>query len=136
MRALLVLPLLLAGCTTEPSVVEGRSSVEPGASCVPAPAVADGPSEGLPALPPGTTVTAAGKGTVSGRVPAPVDDVVEHFRAAMDRAGYVVQREEDEGRAVRLAFFGARGDATLDVALLTCPAGSAGFTLTVRTPGG
>ena len=135
-RLLLPVLLLVAGCGVPPAVVEGRSSVESGAACVPAPAVATPPPAGLPELPEGTTLTAVGDGTVSGRVPAPVAEVVEHFRAAMDRAGYVVQREEDEGRAVRLGFFGARGDATLDVALLTCPVGSTGFTLAVRTTGG
>lgn len=133
---MLVAALLTTACSAEPSVVEGRSTAVPGATCVPAAAVADRAPEGFPELPAGTVLTAVSPASVSGRVAARVDDVVRHFTAELDRSGYVVQRAEDEGRAARLAFFGARGDATLDVALLTCPAGSSAFTLVLRSPQG
>lgn len=111
---------------------EGESAVESGLPCRPAAPVPGPLPSGVPSPPPGTVLTLASGTTASGRVAAPLDEVVEHFRTAFDRAGYVVQREEDEGRAVRLAFFGAGGDADLTVATLTCPAGSTGFTVVLR----
>lgn len=137
-RLLLGVVLLVPGCAAQPppSVVQGRSSAEPGVSCAPAPPVDDRLPAGFPVPPPAAVLTAVARGSVTGRVPAALDDVVAHFRSALDRAGWVVQREEDEGRAVLLGFFGARGEGTLTVAELTCPAGSTGFTVTVAQPPG
>lgn len=138
-RALLLVPLLLLGCGEQrsPSAVEGTSTAESGRPCVAAPAVDTPLPQGFPEPPPSSVLTAVSGSSVSGRVEAPIEAVVAHFTAAFDRAGYVVQREEDEGRAVRLGFFGgSRGDASLDVATLTCPSGSTGFTMTVRTAAG
>lgn len=81
-------------------------------------------------LPPGavlTDVTQAGQERlVTGRVAAGVDEVLEHFRGA---AGFVVTRDEDEGRAGELRLFGAAGEIGVTVARLTCPRGQTGFTL-------
>ena len=137
LRALPLLVSLMAGCGSAPPLVsEGESTVESGAPCRPASPVPDPLPTAFPPAPAGAELTLVEGGTASGRVALPLDDVVAHWKAAFDRAGYVVQREEDEGRAVRLALFGARGDATLDVADLTCPSGSTGFTMGVRTAPG
>lgn len=105
-RLLLALPLLLVGCggADVPNVVLGSSSAEPGASCAPAPAVQAELPEGYPAPPPGAELTAVSDGSVTGRVSGPVDAATDHFRAELERRGYVVQREEDEGRAVLIGF--------------------------------
>ena len=134
MRRLLVVPLLVAGCAAQPppSGAEGRSVAESGRPCVPPSPVVGTPPAGLPELPPGAVLTALGPDRASARIEGEIDDVVARLKRAFDRAGYVVQREEDEGRSVRLAFFGAAGDATLTVAQLTCPKGSTGFTVVVR----
>lgn len=135
---LLLLAVLLAGCGggDRPLVVEGKSTVESGPPCAPAsPVDAPAPAD-LPELPVGSVLTAVGPGTVTGRVEQPLRHVVTELKAAFDRAGYVVQREQDEGRAVQLAFFGTAGTATLAVAELTCPSGSTGFTLVVRSATG
>ena len=133
LRALPLLVVLLAGCASSPPLVtEGESAVESGEPCRPASPVATPLPSAFPTPPAGADLTLVEAGTVSGRVAQPFDDVVAHWKAAFDRAGYVLQREEDEGRAVRLAFFGARGDAELVVATLTCPAGSTGFTVVLR----
>jgi hypothetical protein len=131
--SLLLLAVLLVGCGDAPPLVsQGESRRESGLPCMP-PSPVPGPlPSGLPAPPTGSLLTLVAPGTASGRVEAPLDDVVAHFKAVFDSAGYVVQREEDEGRAVRLAFFGAGGDASLTVATQTCPAGTTGFTLAVR----
>lgn len=133
-RLLLALPLLLAGCSGAdvPSVVLGSSSAEPGASCAPAPAVQAALPEGYPSPPPGAELTAVSDGSVTGRVSGPVDVTADHFRAELERRGYVVQREEDEGRAVLIGFFGAAAEGTLTIAELICPRGSTGFTVAVR----
>ena len=117
-----------------PTAVDGTSTQESGAACR--------PSEPLPslppvpadlALPPGSVLTDArplGGGTsVTGRVEAPVEQVLAHFRGAVDAAGFVLQRDEDEGRAGELAFFGARGSGQVTVGRLTCPRGATGFTV-------
>ena len=131
----MLLPLLLAGCSEEPPVQprtqEGVSSAAPGASCAPAPELVADPAPSAPvALPAGAVLTdvtqQAGQRLVTGRVEAPVQEVLEHFRAAPD---YVVSRDEDEGRSGRLQLFGARGEVSVTVARLTCPRGSTGFTL-------
>ena len=129
----LPLVVLLVGCASSPPLVsEGESAVESGEPCRPASPVPDPLPSAFPSPPAGSDLTLVEAGTASGRVSLPFDDVLAHWKAAFDRAGYVVQREEDEGRAVRLAFFGARGDAELVVATLTCPAGSTGFTVVLR----
>ena len=135
-RVLLLVPLLVLGCADErpPSVVEGRSTAESGRPCIPASPVAASPPAGLPELPAGAVLTEAAPGRASGRVTGEIRDVVAELKASFERAGYVVQREEDEGRSFRLAFFGASGDATLTVAELTCPPGSTGFSVIVRRP--
>ena len=137
-RGLLVLPLLLAGCggTEVPSVVMGSSSAEPGASCAPAPAVDAELPDGYPLPPAGAELTAVAGGSVTGRVDDPVESAAAHFRAELERLGYVVQREEDEGRAVLIGFFGAAAEGTVTVAELTCPRGSTGFTVAVRRAAG
>ena len=88
------------------------------------------------ALPPGSVVTTYGGTadtvTLTGRVEAPVEQVLTHFRSAVERAGFVLQRDEDEGRSGELGFFGARADGTLAIAKLTCPTGTTGFTLRLR----
>ena len=129
----LPLVVLLAGCASSPPLVtEGESAVESGEPCRPASPVPGPLPSGFPPPPAGSDLTLIEPGTASGRVALPFGDVVAHWKAAFDRAGYVVQRQEDEGRAVRLAFFGAKGDADLVVATLTCPAGSTGFTVVLR----
>lgn len=137
MRRLLVLVALLTACGGErPLVVEGESTVESGLPCSPASPVGEASPESLPSLPPGSVLTLVGPDTATGRVEQRIEDVVAHFRTAFDRAGYVVQREEDEGRSAQLAFFGNAGTATLTVAELTCPSGSTGFTVVVRSATG
>ena len=126
--------LLVAGCGSDrPLVVEGKSTVESGVACVPASPVPAPLPRGFPELPAGAILTAVSADEVSGRVAGDVEDVVAHFRAAVDRAGYVITRDEDEGRSAQLAFFGTRGDGTATIAALTCPSGSTGFTLRLRT---
>ena len=115
----------------------GTSVEESGAACAPASPLASVPP--VPqdlALPPGSLVTQHGGRSdallLTGRVAAPVEDVLAHFRTALERAGFVLQRDEDEGRAGELGFFGARADGTVVVSRLTCPRGETGFTLSVR----
>lgn len=130
-----MLPLLVAGCSTEPAeqpaTQEGVSSAAPGATCSPAPELVADPTPSAPvALPAGAVLTdvteQAGQRLVSGRVALSVGEVLAHFRA--DPA-YVVTRDEDEGRSGTLQLFGARGDVGITVADLTCPAGLTGFTI-------
>jgi hypothetical protein len=110
-------------------VLEGSSRVESGAPC-PTPAPRPGVPAAPVALPPAAVLTdvteQAGQRLVTGRVAAPVDQVLEHFRSA---PGFVVTRDEDEGRGGRLLLFGARGDVAVTVARLTCPRGFTGFTI-------
>lgn len=73
---------------------------------------------------------------LTGRAPVPVTDVLAHFRTAAEQSGYVVSRDEDEGRAGELGFFGTAGDGTVVVSRLACPRGETGFTLSVREAGG
>lgn len=129
--------LLLTACGSPdrapapPSSVEGTSTVEPGAPCV-APSPLDAASVPPPPvpLPPGavlTDVTQAGPlRLVTGRVEATVDEVLDHFRGA---PGFVVSRDEDEGRSGELQLFGATGDVTVLVARSTCPRGATRFTV-------
>ena len=134
MRRLLLATLLLVlpACASDPpSVVEGQSTVESGFACVPASPVPAALPAGFPQPPPGAVLTAVAPEQVTGRVVAEVADVLAHFRAAVEQAGYVVRREEDEGRSAQLAFFGARGEGAATIAALTCPEGSTGFTLSV-----
>lgn len=136
-----------AGCTTSgtdsppveasapAAVLEGTSTAESGAPCVP-PTPLPGPAAttGL-SLPPGAVLTASEQAgaqvLVSGRVREPVRTVLQHFRDAAARGGYVVQRDEDEGRSGMLTLFGARGTASVVIAALTCPRGQAGFTVRI-----
>ena len=146
----LVLGLALAGCGDDPepvarpggsSVQEGTSTVESGAPCVPA-AEVDQP---LPAsypsrfpLPPGTVLTdvrrQGERDLVTGRVEGDAEALLTHFRDAAEPAGLAVVRDEDEGRAGRLQLCGAAVTVDVTVARLTCPRGSAGFTLAVQVP--
>lgn len=129
--------MLLAstGCGgSSPAAVEGTSTQESGAPCqVPSPLPSAPPVPAGLALPAGSVLTAtgpvAGSASVTGRVEAPVDEVLAHFRDAVDAAGFVLQRDEDEGRAGELAFFGARGNGQVTVSRLTCPRGATGFTV-------
>ena len=128
----MLVALLLAGCAPQPpSAVDGESRVEPGVTCAPASPVAAALPSGYPEPPAGAELTEVTDGQVSGRVVGEVEQVLEHFRSAVDRAGYVVQREEDEGRSAQLGFFGVAGSGTATLAALTCPSGSTGFTLRV-----
>ena len=124
------------------SGTEGTSTVVPGPSCrtpraVREPLPAEYP-EGL-ALPPGAVLTgvehADGYALVTGRVAADVGSVLEHFGAAVEAAGLVVQRQESEGRSGQLVFFGALREGGVSVARLACPAGETGFTVRSRAPG-
>ena len=145
----LVLVLALSGCGEDPepvarpggNVQEGTSTVESGAACVPAaevdqPLPASYPSR-LP-LPPGAVLTDVRRqgeqDLVTGRVEGDADDVLTHFREAAEPAGFGVVRDEDEGRSGRLQLFGAAAVVDVTVARLTCPRGSAGFTLAVQVP--
>lgn len=131
-HAVVLVPLLLVGCAPQPpSAVDGESRAEPGATCVPSSPVAAPLPAGYPELPAGAELTEVADEQVSGRVVGEVEQVLEHFRSAVDRAGYVVQREEDEGRSAQLGFFGVGGTGTATIAALTCPSGSTGFTLRV-----
>jgi hypothetical protein len=128
--------VLLAGCADEPPQappvsVEGESRVEPGRSCAPVPPLAAAPSPPPPVqLPTGSVLTDVtvqqDQRLVTGRVDATVQEVLEHFRRD---PGYVVTRDEDEGRSGRLQLFGARGALGVTVAVLTCPQGLTGFTI-------
>ena len=134
-RLLLVLPLLAAGCGEDrPLVVEGRSIAESSAPCVAASPVADPLPRDFPQPPPGAVLTAVAPVQVTGRVDAEVEQVLAHFQAAVDAAGYIVQREEDEGRSAQLAFFGARNEGSIVIAAVGCPRGSTGFTMRLRSP--
>lgn len=116
-------------------VVEGTSTVASSSPCsVAAPIVAPERGTVLP-LPPGAVLTdvteQTGQRLATGRVEAGVEEVLAHFRAAAASGGYVVQRDEDEGRAGRLLLFGSAGEIGVTVARLTCPRGATGFTLAV-----
>jgi hypothetical protein len=148
-RAPLLVALALgaaAGCSQDadapapPRVQDGISVVESGNPCVPEPAVAGPlPAEYPTALafPEGAVVTYVetrpGTQILSGRVDGDAAGVLEHFRTVAEPAGFAVVRDEDEGRAGRLQLFGATSEVAITVAKLTCPAGSAGFTVSVRT---
>jgi hypothetical protein len=119
-------------------VQEGTSTVESGRPCTPAPASDGALPPGYPprlALPPGAVVTdisrQAGLDLVTGRVDAPVDAVLTHFRESAEPAGFVVTRDEDEGQAGRLQLFGATSEIGVTVARLGCPRGATGFTVQV-----
>ncbi len=114
----------------------GTSTAESGAPCV-APSPLDAASVPPPPvdLPRGSELTdvrqVADQRLVTGRVPATVEQVLAHFRAA---EGFVVSRDEDEGRSGELQLFGAAGTVGVTVARLTCPPGQTGFTLAVTQP--
>ena len=125
------------GCTSSvedpapPDAVEGTSTVESGSPCVaPSPLADSAVPESPVLLPTGAVLTdvteAAGQQLITGRVDLPVAAVLEHFRAA---PGFVVSRDEDEGRGGRLQLFGVSGDVGVTVARLTCPRGVTGFTV-------
>ena len=127
----------MTGCAADeqepppPASVEGVSEGASGAPCVPPSPLAAPPEPPPPVvLPPGAVLTdvaeQAGQRLVTGRVEATVEEVLAHFRAD---PGYVVTRDEDEGRSGRLQLFGARGDVGVIVAVLTCPRGLTGFTI-------
>ena len=130
--------LTVAGCSDEraeplpPASVEGSSSAVSGAPCVPTPALTAAVPPPPVALPAGAVLTdvrqAGAQRLVSGRVEATVDEVLAHFRSA---PGFVVSRDEDEGRAGELQLFGAAGDVGVTVARLTCPRGATSFTVAV-----
>jgi len=132
----LLAALLLTGCGADPeppppASVEGVSEAASGAPCVPPSPLAAPPEPRPPVLlPPGAVLTdvteQAGQRLVSGQVEASVEEVLDHFRAD---PGYVVTRDEDEGRAGRLQLFGARGEVGVTVAVLLCPRGLTGFTI-------
>ena len=149
MRAFLALVLAagLAGCTqaeparpaAPPLAQDGVSVVESGAPCVPEPAVPGPLPPGYPAelaLPPGTVVTytaeQAGTLFVSGRVDADAMTTLQHFRDAAEPAELAVIRDEDEGAGGRLQLFGATTEVGVTVVTLPCPAGAAGFTVSIR----
>lgn len=130
--------LLLTACSADPApttVVEGRSTQVPGRACAPPSPLPSPPPQAVP-LPPGAAVTAYasrdGQSVLTGRTADSVDEVLAHFRTTLEREGYVLSRDEDEGRAGELGFFGARADGTVTVARLTCPRGQTGFTLRLR----
>lgn len=131
------LVLLLTACAGQqedpppPSSVEGSSLLASSAPCAaPSPLDAAAVPPGPVALPPGTVLTdvtqAGDLRLVTGRAPLTVDEVLAHFRTA---EGFVVTRDEDEGRGGELQLFGTSGDVTVTVARLTCPQGSTGFTV-------
>lgn len=134
----MVLALLAtAGCAADepqpPVSVEGVSTQVPGLPCVPVPPLTAPPTPPPPVvLPPGTVLTdvtvQSGQRLVTGQVDAPVEEVLAHFRSD---PGYVVTRDEDEGRTGRLQLFGARGEVGILAAVLTCPRGLTGFTISV-----
>jgi hypothetical protein len=141
-RAGLLVALLVAGCGSAqeppPASVEGESRVELGAPCAPRPVLVADPAPSVPVeLPPAGVLTdvteQAGQRLVTGRVEATVEQVLAHFRAA---PGYVVTRDEAEGRAGELLLFGARGDVAVTVATLTCPRGFTGFTIATAAGSG
>lgn len=85
----------------------------------------------LVALPPGAVLTdvreVGPQRLVTGRTAQTVEQVLAHFRAA---DGFVVTRDEDEGRAGELQLFGGAGDVTVTVGRITCPRGATSFTVT------
>lgn len=134
----------LAGCSSAPAPppasVEGTSIAASGRPCEPPGPLPSSPA--LPAgldLPPGSIVTAGaaegGQTVLTGRVGSSVEDVLDHFRTAIDRAAFVLQRDEDEGRSGVLEFFSASGEGSVVIARQTCPRGEVGFTVRVRQPG-
>ena len=133
-RLALLALVLVAGCSShqqQPSSVEGSSTAQSGAPCA-APSPLDAASVPAPPvdLPPGSVLTdvrqVGDQRLVTGRVSATVDQVLEHFRTA---EGFVVSRDEDEGRSGELQLFGAAGTVGVTVARLTCPRGQTGFTV-------
>lgn len=118
---------------------DGVSVEESGRPCLPQPAVTEPRPPDYPtalALPAGTVVTYVEEqpdtSIITGRAPGRAVDVLEHFRSTAEPAGFAVIRDEDEGRAGRLQLFGATTEVEISVATLTCPSGSAGFTVSVR----
>jgi hypothetical protein len=134
-RRLLLVAALLTGCAGDP-VTEGVSTAASSEPCRPAPAVTGTPPAVAPDLPSGAVLTELGPDVVGGRVEAPLDEVVAGFRAALERDGNVLTGVEDEGRAVRLRWFGVRGAGTVSVAGLPCPRGSTGFSVRVTQGAG
>ena len=130
-RLLPLLALVLAACADGPTVVDGTSTLSTGAPCAAAPAVPGAPPAGAPELPTGSVLTEVAPDVVSGRAPGEVADVAAQVRAAIERAGYVLVREEDEGRGVRLGWFGVRGAGTVSLARSTCPPGTTAFSVRV-----
>ena len=128
-----------AGGEPPPRSQEGVSVLESGSPCALKPAVTGPLPPTYPqalALPAGSVVTdvreQGGAQLVTGRVEGGAGEVLEHFRTTAEPAGFAVIRDEDEGRAGRLQLFGATSEVAITVAKLTCPAGSAGFTMSVR----
>ena len=141
--ALLVTAVLVSACASAPAgpplSQEGVSVAESGNPCVPEPAVPGPLPTDYPAglaLPAGTVVTftaeQAGTSFVSGRVDADVATTLSHFRDLAEPAGFAVIRDEEEGAGGRLQLFGATSEVGVTVAMLPCPRGSAGFTVSVR----
>lgn len=141
--ALLVTAVLLSACSSAPAgpplSQDGVSVAESGNPCLPEPAVPGPLPAGYPeqlALPPDTVITfTAEQGDtlyVSGRVDADVATTLAHFRDLAEPAGFAVIRDEEEGAGGRLQLFGATSEVGVTVAMLPCPRGSAGFTVSVR----
>lgn len=144
--------LATAACSGEPeqpavregsSVQEGTSTVESGAPCVPTPVTAAPLPAAFPqrlALPAGSEqIGVERRGEVdllTWRVPGSAAQVLTHFRDAAEPAGFAVVRDEDEGRTGKLQLFGASSTIDITVASLTCPRGSAAFTLQLPSPSG
>ena len=130
MHRLLLPVLLLTACAGPPTVQDGASTRE-GPTCTPAPAVSGTPPALVPPLPAGAVLTEVGSDVVSARVERPLDAVVAELRASLEGDGWVVTREEDEQRAVRLGFFGVRGSGTASLAALSCPPASTALSVRV-----
>lgn len=127
-------------CSSErPTSAEtGRSIVESAAPC-PTPSWLGGLPASFPAqlaLPREAQLTSllerGGYTLATGHAPGSVPAVLAHFREAVAGAGYVVEREEDEGRGAQLAFFGATAEGSVTIARSRCPPGATAFTVTAR----
>ena len=118
--------MLLIAASAAPLIGRTFSSALPASSSLDAASVPAPPVD----LPPGSVLTdvrqVGDQRLVTGRVSATVDQVLEHFRTA---EGFVVSRDEDEGRAGELQLFGAAGTVGVTVARLTCPRDQTGFTV-------